>query len=418
MPHFRLPHLVLALGRSLLEREFPDALRVLAAVGATEVLFRDRVPGGPRPEDSDLIALACRRPLFEWGLRTVAERAANVTIIPGALVEGLTASGPRINGARTHPGRTIDADLIVDASGRGSRIGPWLAELGLPEPSDESDPCGVMYVSRHFRGDPGFEFPTAQSLFGPRGDLGYMGFATFPGEHGSWCLSLSVPPWDLELRAIRHEPAFTAAARSIAAVRPMIDASTPTTDVLLMGELRNRMRTLLADGTPVVTGLVAIGDALTQTDPSYGWGLSIGLQHGIRLAELVDETAGDPRALTVRFEAATAAWSASCYRASRDMDRARSSWWKGEIHPAEAFNIGGPLFAGALAAAGRSDPEIFRASTRRNNLLDPPDRLMADRSLLERAAAIFAEQRKIGPPPPAGPDRAGMLEIVREAQAV
>ena len=164
-------------------------------------------------------------------------------------------------------------------------------------PSEEADPCAVIYHSRHFRQDPGFEYPTRQSLFGPRGDLGYMGFATFPGEHDSWCLALSVPPWDDDLRAIRREPAFMAAARSIPAVLPMIEASVPTTDVLLMGELRNRTRSVVTDGEPIVTGLLSIGDALTQTDPSYGWGLSIGLQHAVRLAELVSETCSPRRSL-------------------------------------------------------------------------------------------------------------------------
>ena len=99
------------------------------------------------------------------------------------------------------------------------------------------------------------------------------------------------------------------------------------------------------------------------------------------------------------------------------MDRGRTAWWKGEVAPAEALAIGGPLFPTAvLAIAGRSDAEIFRAATRRGNLLDPVDRLLSDRPLLERAAAIFAEQQRSGPPPvPAGPARAAMLELIREA---
>ena len=416
VPHFRLPHLVLGLGRALLAREFPDVLETLAAAGAADLFFRDRVPGGPGPEDADLVALACRRPLFEWGFRTVAERAPNVTIRTGVRAEGLAATGSRITGVRTQDDHTIEADLIIDASGRGSRIGAWLAELGLPEPAEDADPCGLMYYSRYFRPDPSFTYPTRQSLFGPRGDLGYMGFATFPGEHGSWCLALSLPPWDADLRAIRQQAAFMAAGRSIPAVLPMIDASVPTTPVLLMGELRNRTRSLVVDGEPVATGVVTIGDALTQTDPSFGWGLSIGLQQAVRLAELAGAADGDARALARAFESDVAAWSASYYRASRDMDRGRTRWWRGEVTPAEAYAIGGPLFPAALAFAGRSDPEIYRAATRRNNLLDPVDQLMADRPLLERAAALFAEQRRTAPPPPpAGPDRAAMLDIVREA---
>jgi flavin-dependent dehydrogenase len=311
----------------------------------------------------------------------------------------------------------IAADLVIDASGRGSRVAAWLADLGLPEPREESEPCGVIYQTRYFQRDPAFDFPTEQSLFGPRGDLGYMSFATFPGEHDSWCLALTVPSWDEALRAVRRTPAFMAAARAITPVAPLVDASVPTTDALLMGELRNRTRTMIRDGEPLVTGLLSIGDAVAQTDPSFGWGISIALQQAVGLAELVDTKGTDLRELALAYDADVAMWSAGYYRASRDADRGRAAWWKGEVARAEAFAIGGPQFLGAVVgAASRSDPEIFRAINRRFNLLDPVDRLPADRPLLERAAAIFAEQQAGAPPPVrTGPDRAAMLELINGA---
>jgi len=417
VPHFRLPHLVLALGRTLLDRELPDVLAELRAAGAADLPFRDRVPGGPTEDDADLVAVACRRPVFEWALRRAAEREPGVTLRAAVRVEGLVASGTRIIAVRTHEGAAIEADLVVDASGRGSRLGPWLKDLGLPEPTDESDPCGIIYHSRYFQRDPAFEYPTRQSLFGPRGDLGYMSFATFPGEDRSWCLALGVPPWDDELRAVRRTPAFMTVARAIPAIVPLLGASVPTTDVLLMGELRNRTRSLVAEGEPVVTGIVVVGDALTQTDPSWGWGLSTGLQQGIRLAELVTDHGPDVRSLALAFDAEIVAWSAAYYRASRDMDRGRTGVWKGELAREAAVAIDGPLFLiTAFPSAGRADAEIFRAAMRRSFLLDPVDRLSSDRPLLERGAAIAAEQQRTAPPPvPAGPDRTAMLKLIGEA---
>ena len=416
VPQFRLPHLVLPLGRAVLERELPDVLAELLRVGAFDLPFRDRVPGGPTGEDADLVGVACRRPLFEWALRRGAEREARVTLRSGTRVEGLLSSGTRIIGVRTHDGAEIIADLVVDASGRGSRIGSWLKDLGLSEPTDESDPCGILYHSRYFRRDPAFEYPTRQSLFGPRGDLGYMSFATFPGEDESWCLALGVPPWDDEVRAIRRTPAFMAAARAIPAIVPLLDASEPLTDVLLMGELRNRTRRLTADGEPIVTGIVLLGDALMQTDPSWGWGMSIGLEQAIRLAELVDAHGNDAHALALAFDGAVADWSAGYYRASRDLDRGRTGLWRGELSREAAFGLDGPLFLiSAFPAAGRVDPEIFRAASRRSFLLDPIDP-PPDRSLLERAAAIFTQQQRSGPAvAPLGPDRDTMLGLVRGA---
>ena len=400
----------------MLERELPDVLAELLRAGAFDLPFRDRVPGGPTDQDADLVGVACRRPLFEWALRRGAEREARVTLRSGVRVEGLVRSGTRITGVRAHEGAEIAADLVIDASGRGSRIATWLKDLGLPEPTDESDPCGILYHSRYFRRDPAFEYPTRQSLFGPRGDLGYMSFATFPGEDDSWCLALGVPPWDDDVRAIRRTPAFMAAARAIPAIVPLLGASEPLTDVLLMGELRNRTRRLIADGEPIATGIALLGDALMQTDPSWGWGMSIGLEQGIRLAELVHAHGTDGHALALAFDAAVAGWSAGYYRASRDLDRGRTGVWKGELSREAAFGLDGPLFLiSAFPAAGRVDPEIFRAASRRSFLLDPIDRL-PDRALLERAAAIITQQRQSGPPPaPVGPDRDTMLGLIRAA---
>jgi len=43
------------------------------------------------------------------------------------------------------------ADLVIDASGRGSRTPVWLRELGYPAPEEESVEIGVTYATRRFR---------------------------------------------------------------------------------------------------------------------------------------------------------------------------------------------------------------------------------------------------------------------------
>jgi len=93
--------------------------------------------------------------------------------------------------------------------------------------------------------------------------------------------------------------------------------------------------------------------SLMQTDPSWGWGMSIGLEQGIRLAELVHAHGTDGHALALAFDAAVAGWSAGYYRASRDLDRGRTGVWKGELSREAAFGLDGPLFAeGRAACAG------------------------------------------------------------------
>lgn len=422
--HFRQPHLFLSLGRKVLRDEFPDVLASLLAAGAREIDFRARVPGGAEPQDDDLLGLSCRRPFVEAVMRAAAVSEARVTMRRDLRVEALLANAgtpPRVTGVRTQHGDLIPADLVVDASGRGTRSAQWLAEIAADPMLEESEDCGLMYNCRYFRFRDGHSLPTTQSLFGPRGDLGYMGFATFPGEAGSWALALSPAAKDAELRAVRHEPAFMAAARSIGPLASLVSAevSEPLTEVMPMGELRNVLRSVVVEGQPVVLGFQPVGDALAHTNPSWGWGLSIALAQAVRLAEVADTTSGDPRALALGFEASAGVQAAGWVRASIAADRARLRMWRGEAGDPTRADADFPLFLQAvLFPASAVDPEIFRATNRRQHLLDPVEALPADRPLLERAAALMAERRKTAPAPVRpGPSREDLIRLMAEAMA-
>jgi hypothetical protein len=51
---------------------------------------------------------------------------------------------------------------------------------------------------------------------------------------------------------------------------------TPITDVLLMGGLANRRRSLLLNGQPTVQGYVLVGDASLYTNATFGQALPSG----------------------------------------------------------------------------------------------------------------------------------------------
>ena len=423
--HFRQPHLFLALGRRVLRDEFPDVLATLRTAGARDIDFRTRVPGGPGPEDDDLVGLACRRPFVEAVMRAAVIAAPRVEVRTDARVEALVVdrgTPPRVTGVRTQRGDVLAADLIVDASGRSTRSAQWLAEGGALPFREESADCGLIYNCRYFRFRDGHALPTTQSLFGPRGDLGYMGFATFPGESDTWALALSPGAHDAELRALRHEPAFMAAARSIGPIAPLVSAqvSEPMSGVMPMGELRNVLRSVVVDAEPVVLGLQPVGDALAHTNPSWGWGLSIALAQSVQLADLADRHGSDLRSLALAFDGTAGLQAAGWVQASIAADRARLRMWRGEAGDPTRPDADFPLFLQAvLFPAGAVDREIFRATNRRQQLLDPVDDLPADRPLLERAAALMAERRKSVPAPPRpGPTRDELIRLIGETATV
>ena len=50
---------------------------------------------------------------------------------------------------------TLDADLVLDATGRSGRTATWLAAIGYDLPPEEQLPIQVKYATRHLRLRPG-----------------------------------------------------------------------------------------------------------------------------------------------------------------------------------------------------------------------------------------------------------------------
>jgi hypothetical protein len=63
--------------------------------------------------------------------------------------------------------------------------------------------------------------------------------------------------------------------------------------------------------------------------------------------------------------------------------------------------------------AGTKDAEIFRKAVRRLMLLDNPHDIEKNRALLERGAAIVGGIMANATPPPQGPPRDELIELVR-----
>jgi 2-polyprenyl-6-methoxyphenol hydroxylase-like FAD-dependent oxidoreductase len=418
--HFRQPHNFLGLGRRTLLDEAPDVLDRVLADGAFENRQFELAPGDPRQGDDSLVSLCVRRPVFESALRAAAEAEPGVRIDGGAWVAELlgepTPSGPvRVTGVRTADGRTVEADLVVDALGRTSQVRSWLEALGSRPMAERRDECGLLYYSRHFRLRPGVEMPSLPSLLrGPRGETGSLVFVVFLGDNRTFALVLMIPPWDRELRALKSETAHMTTALSIPPLVPWVhpDCSEPITPVLPMGSLQNLHRSLVVEGEPVATGIQPIGDALCHTNPTFALGASLALTHGFALAAAA-AGADDERDLVLAFEDGPGRDAAARFEAVSDEDRDRIRMWKGD-----SIDIGDPgdsiaLFLRLTAyPVSIRDPDLFRAVARRVNAFDPPDALGRDEELVARARELA---RDGGPRPPLGPTRDELLGLIAQA---
>lgn len=383
IPHFLQPHAFIPRGCLELETSLPDVYAALLANGAQEVDLRRKLPGEPRPGDEVLKYLAVRRPVIEWALRRAALVQDRLTVRDGATVTSLDG---------------VDADVVVDAMGRRTPTPGWLGE---PEP--ESSDCGVVYYCRYYRCRPGFTPPDGPWLLSPRGDLGCLAFASFPGDNGTFAALLAVPTGVPEWRAFRDAETFEAAVAMVPSLASWVDPGgvDPITDVMPMAGLRNTLRPYDA------ARVLPVGDALVHTDPVLAHGLAFALIHAREVvAALREDDPGEA------YAAATACDARERYELSTNLDAQRLRMWHGEpvdLRPEGDYEL---FTIAAGGAAAMADADLFRVFVRRFGLLESTAVLDGDPATQRRIAEVFAS---FPPRPRAGPTREELLDLVRSA---
>ena len=433
-PQVRHSHAFLARLHNVLRDRHPDVLAALLEAGATELRFAEGMPDtiedrSARPGDEDLVALACRRTTFEWVLRKASLASPGVSLLDGVVVDGLIATDDptglrRATGVHLADGRTVDGDLVVLAGGRRGDVPAWFAAIGAAEVEEDDEDTGIVYWSRFYRltGDA----PVSDGPIG--GDLGYLKFAVFQGDNGTFSVTLATSNEDATLRALSSPERFDTAAAALQPIAPWLAAgvSDAMTEVHPMAKLRNRIRRFVVDGRPAALGVVAIGDAHTCTNPLYGRGCSLGIVHAELLADAVAQHDAFDDAFHLAFEEATAREIEPWYKASVNQDRAQRAEAhrlllesRGEVaepddsDPEEVQRefMRSVLREGLLPAL-RTDATVFRAFLRGFNLLSSPDALMQDTEVMAKVLEAYQSRDEREPDPPLGPDRAALLELL------
>ena len=232
--------------------------------------------------------------VIDWALERGAARDG-ITIVR-ELAKDLILDGHNVTGVVTETQR-LTADVVIDASGRRSRVPRWLAAQGV-EVKEERSPCGCVYLTRAYtlQGDPPGPFLTGFGTFGP-GD----GFQTlvFRADDATYTISLQINADDKELMVARDPAAFEAVLAKLPWTAPWLQAGQPISDVAVMAGIENTSRLLVVDGAPVVTGLLLVGDAAATSNPTLGRGMSLALMGSLLVAQVLDIDDPVERALTL-----------------------------------------------------------------------------------------------------------------------
>ncbi|MEZ0074128.1 FAD-dependent oxidoreductase [Planotetraspora sp. GP83] len=405
---FHLPHVMMPRALALLALELPEVVAEMDAAGGRRHNMLGgawSVPavGGRLAGDERYETMAARRPVLEFALATVTARTAGVTVRRGDGVARLVSGSerlpgvPHVAGVETRDGEVLHADLIVDASGRNSQIPRMLADLGPIRDTEERAEAGFIYYARHYC-DSGQGLPEA--VHWPLIHQETVTAGTLPGDNGTWSLILVASSRDRDLRALREVDAWDRAIELFPEFTHWARHGEPITGVQVMSAGHARRRDLVADGLPVVTGLLALGDAWATTNTTFGLGLSMGLVQGALLREAIDTVdAGDPVKLALVFAEALETTAAPYYRALRDWDAHRLA----EIDAAlrgEQYETGDPAWhvIRALDAAKLSHPDLLRALADVGSMLEPAEQVLARPGLIDLIMTLGAEASRYPAP--------------------
>lgn len=296
LPQARHAHMLWSGGVRAMEELLPGLTGMFVDAGArrapvtTDMVVLSAFGWFRRWPESHHVILA-GRDLLDATVRTRVLADGRVEVLGGTEVLGLTGGAEAVTGVRVRERdggeRTLEADLVVDATGRSSGAPRWLAELGLPAPERREVDSGLAYASRLYlapeaaRG--GFPVISVQPDTQAQGP-GRAGFL-LPIEDGRWIVTLNgtrggepSPADDDFVRFAREELRHPLIGDLIARAEPLSGVSFTRTTV-------NR-RYFYERMARWPENFTVLGDAMAAYNPVYGHGLAVGAQSALALRDL------------------------------------------------------------------------------------------------------------------------------------
>ena len=327
VPQARHSHLLMGAGARAVEALLPGTSAAWSEAGAHmlgapgDVAFLTRFGWLPRVPHDEFV-VSCGRDLLDWVVRSRVLRDRRIRLLPGTEVVGLLGDAGRVTGARVRDRGTgrlagLEADFVVAAAGRSSRVGTWLAGLGLPPVPQEVVDAGTAYATRLYRPAPETHrrTPAVVMIADVTGEA--TGGVLLPLEDGRWSATMigmrgSEPP--------TGEAEFLGFAKRLShpALADLVAGAVPLGPGRGFRGLANRR--LRFDRLPRhPERFVALGDAACTLNPSHAHGMTVAAFGVTALRDLLRRHGTVP-GLAPRVQHAAARAAATAWQLAADDD--------------------------------------------------------------------------------------------------